>query len=97
MRRDSKPAPAIAAEPTPEAELEAATVRGPGGRVRGFRAVGPSGQMVLLRPDQVRLDATVERGVHIVGLKPGWRLATEEDERKLAAANAERDTGGEIA
>lgn len=57
-------------------QLDDATVKDKQGRVRGFAAVGPAGQAVLLRPGALELQASVERGVEVVGLKPGWKLAS---------------------
>jgi hypothetical protein len=58
----------------PKAALDAATVK-TGDKVTGILALSPDGNLVRLRPGSVRLGASVEQGVFIVGLKPGWKLA----------------------
>jgi len=81
----------------PAAELEAATVRSENGGVRGVRVVGPSGQMVLAPPGTVVLAASVGKGVYIEGLKEGWSLASEADEKKRAAENMKKDADAALA
>ena len=76
---------------TAEQEFEAAAVRSESGKVRGYRAFSPDGHLVVLRPDAIRLAASVERGTFVEGLKPGWKLATEADEAKVAAESKKRD------
>lgn len=49
--------------------------------------INPRGDLVHARPGVVSLAASVERGVEVVGLKPGFRLATAEDVAKKAAAH----------
>lgn len=49
--------------------------------------VGPSGDLVHVRPGVISLAASVERGVEIVGMKPGFRLATAADIAEKQAAH----------
>lgn len=76
-------------------QIDAAAVHDDKGRVRGHLAIGPSDQLVILPPGTIGLDATVEKGVFITGLKEGWRLGTDADvKRKLdeeRAADSERE------
>jgi len=68
-----------------------------GDRVRGHLAVGPSGQLVVLRPGTIGLLATTADEVQTTGLKPGWRLADagdvarkQKEAREADAARAAR-------
>lgn len=58
----------------PKKEMESAAVHDAGGVVTGYLAKGPCGQLVKLAPQTVYLAASVEQGVHTVGVKPGWSL-----------------------
>src|SRR6187397_2858435 len=80
-----------------EEAFEAAAVRNDSGKVRGYRAFSPDGRLVVLRPDAIRLAASVEKGTYIEGLKDGWKLATEADEKRVAAENEKRDQAREEA
>ena len=55
-------------------------------RPRGIYAVDPHGNRVMLSPGTVKLEADVDKGVHLVGLKDGWRLATAGEVAKEEAA-----------
>lgn len=74
-----------------EQAFEAAAVRNADGKVRGYRAFSPDGHLVVMRPDAIRLAASVEQGTFIEGLKPGWKLATEADEKRVAEENQKKD------
>lgn len=76
---------------TAQEQVAAAAVTDDKGRLRGYRAVGPSGQLVLLAPQTIGLKNTLDKGIHVTGLKPGWRLATIKDEERKAKEAAERD------
>ncbi len=67
-------------------QLQASTE--PNGRVN---VVTAKGDIVGYPPGTVRLVADVENGVHLVGLKPGARLATAADIEKKVKDNAARD------
>lgn len=66
-----------------EVELAAAT------RADGIIAVNPGGHLVRLRPGSVQVAHDEQRGLHLRGLKPGFKLATAADAEKFAAAAAE--------
>lgn len=60
----------------PKKEMESAAVYSASGAVTGYLAKGPCGQLVKLAPQTVRLAASVEQGIHIVGVKEGWSLVS---------------------
>lgn len=63
-------------------QIDDAAVKNDKGVLRGHLAVGPAGQLVVIPPGIIGLSATVETGVQIVGLKPGWRLGTHADVKR---------------
>lgn len=69
----------------PKKQLDEATT------ATGILAINPAGSLVRLRPGSVRLGATVDKGVFLQGLKPGWRLATKADVAAKTAAEKELD------
>jgi hypothetical protein len=79
----------------PQKQITDAEVKDDKGRIRGHLAIGPSGQLVVLPPGTIGVAATVEAGIHVTGLKDGWRLGTQADvkrkqdeEKKLDADRA---------
>ncbi len=85
-KTDEKPA-TPATEKDARQQLEEAIVRDEKGAVRGVRVQNPRGDIVLDSRGEIRLAASVERGVYIEGLKDGWKLASAKDEADRKAAN----------
>jgi hypothetical protein len=65
-------------------QLEAATERDAQGRAKGVHVITANGDIILAR------NVGIAAGC-LTGMKPGWQLATPEDIKVRAEANAARE------